>query len=275
MPAMLSWMTACVSDIEIKVPETKDTYIIEGWIEQGGFAHVLVSHSLPYNSTIGTADFFKLLVTDAQVTVRSDNREEKLLLVEDTMYAIIPVYRGYELRGEIGKSYTLEVRIGDQVFSSTDSMMEPIGPDSLWFIPEPLNDSLGYIHIRLPDPPAPGNFYRIFAKRLGIDIDYSGLSGSLLDDHLFNGKTINFPLIRFGSLAETPDKHFFRKGQRVVVKTGVITYRYFEFLSKVSNEMGKTLSPLSFQVPTITLMSGGALGGWGCYAITLDTLDIK
>jgi len=273
--AMLSILTACVSDIEIKVPETKDTYIIEGWIERGGFAHVLVSHSLPYNSTIGLADLFDLLVTDAQVTVKSDTGDEKLLLVQDTMYTILPVYRGYLIRGEPGKAYTLEVKIGDRVFTSTDTMLEPVGPDSLWFSAEPLNDSLGYIHMRLRDPPEPGNYYRILAKRLGIDIDYTSLSGNLLDDHLFNGKAINFPLIRFGPLAETPDKHFFRRGQRVVVKTGVITRRYFDFLSKVSNEMGKTLSPLSFQVPTITLMAGGALGGWGCYAITLDTVDIK
>lgn len=273
--AMLSILTACVSDIEIKVPETKDTYIIEGWIEQGGYAHVLVSHSLPYNSTIGLADLFDLLVTDAQVTVKSDKGDEKLQLVQDTMYTILPVYRGYLMRGETGKAYTLEVKIGDRVFTSTDTMLEPIGPDSLWFSHESRSDSLGYIHIRLKDPPEPGNYYRIFAKRLGIDVDFTGLSGALLDDHLFNGKAINFPLIRFGPLAETPDKHFFRRGQRVVVKTGVITSRYFDFLSKVSNEMGKTLSPLSFQVPAITLMTGGALGGWGCYAITLDTLDIK
>lgn len=272
---ILSVLAACVSDIEIKVPESEDNYIVEGWIEQGGFAHVLVSHSFPYNSTIGLADLFDLLVTDAQVTVKGEEGEERLLLVEDTMYAVIPVYRGYRIRGETGKAYTLEVKVSDHVFTCTDTLMEPIGPDSLWFSPEPLNDSLGYIHIRLEDPPSPGNYYRIFTKRLGIDTDYTGLSGSILDDHLFNGSTINFPLIRTGPSTETADKHFFRKGQRVVVKTCTITQRYFDFLSKVSNEIGQTLSPLSFQAPAVSLMSGGALGGWGCYASTLDTLEIQ
>jgi hypothetical protein len=271
---MLSFLTACISDIEVKVPQTDHKYIIEGWIEQGGFARVLVSHSLPYNSTVGLADLFELLVTDAQVTVTCNDITEKLLLVEDTMYTVLPVYRGYLIRGEPGKAYTLDVKIGDQVFTSTDTMLEPIGPDSLWFSPEALNDSLGYIHIRLQDPPEPGNYYRIFAKRVGIDTDYSGLSGSLWDDHIFNGTAIHFPLIRTGLTTASGDKHFFRKGQQVVVKTGVITSRYFDFLSKVSNEMGQTLSPLSFQVPAVTLMTGGALGGWGCYAITLDTIDI-
>ena len=116
---------------------------------------------------------------------------------------------------------------------------------------------------------------RITAKRIRIDDDYTGLSGSLLDDHLFNGASINFPLIRTGPTANTPDKHFFRKGQRVVVKTSVITLQYYNFLSNVSNEMGQTLSPLSFQVPALSLMSGGALGGWGCYASTTDTIEIR
>jgi hypothetical protein len=247
---------------------------VEGWIEQGGCARVLVSHSLPYNSTVGLADLFDLLVDEAEVTVKCGDTEERLQLVKDTMYAVLPVYRGYLIRGEIGKAYTLEVKIGEQLFTCTDTLLEPIGPDSLWFLPEARNDSLGYIHIRIPDPPTPGNYYRVFAKRLGLDDDYNGMTGSLMDDHIFNGTELHFPLIRSGPETDTGDKHFFRKGQRVVVKTGVVTSRYFEFLSKVSNELGQTLSPLSFQAPAVSLMSGGALGGWGCYAVTLDTLDI-
>jgi hypothetical protein len=213
---MLLFLTTCISDMEIRVPETDNKYIVEGWIEQGGYAHVLVSRSLPYNSTVGIADLFELLVTDAQVTVKCDSgAEEQLLLVEDTMYAVMPIYRGYRIRGETGKSYTLEVRIGDSLFTSSDTLLEPIGPDSLWFIPEPFNDSLGFIHIKLRDPPEPGNYYRIFTKRLGIDDDYTGLSGSLLDDHLFNVTAINFPLIRTGLTTGTADKQFFRRGQQI------------------------------------------------------------
>ncbi len=272
---MLFFLTACMSDIEIEVPDSEGTYIVEGWIERGGYAHVLVSRSIPYNSTIGITDLFDLLVQEARVVVKCDSTEERLRLVEDTMYAVMPIYRGYRIRGETGKAYTLEVTIGEQVFTCTDTLKVPIRPDSLWYLPEPVHDSLGYIHMRLKDPPEPGNRYRVFTKRLGIDVDYNGITGSMLDDRLFNGTEISFPLIRTGPTTETPDKHFFRLGQRVVVKTCVITPRYFDFLSKVSNEMGQTLSPLSFQVPTPSLMSGGALGGWGCYAVTLDTLEIR
>jgi hypothetical protein len=272
---LLQVLVACSSDIDIRVPETGDTYIIEGWIEQGGYARVLVSHSLPYNSTAGLADLFDLLVTDARVTVTCGDQQEILPVVKDTMYTVLPVYRGFQIRGETGKTYTLEVKIGDHTFTSTDTMLEPVGPDSVWFNPEALNDSLGYIHIRIPDPPKTGNCYRIFARRLGIDDDYKSLSGSLLDDHLFNGTAFHFPMIRTGPDTETGDKHFFRRGQRVVVKTGIVTPQYFNFLSKTSYELGQTLSPLSFQVPTVTLMTGGALGGWGCYAISLDTIDIR
>lgn len=269
------WLSACSSNIDITVPETDDTYIVEGWIEQGGFAKVMVSHSLPYNTSAGLADLFNLLISEARVTLKCGAESERLQLVQDTMYAVIPIYRGFIIKGETGKAYTVEVNIGDHLFTCTDTLKVPAGPDSLWFIPEPTNDSLGYIHIRLHDPPTPGNFYRIFAKRLGLDLDYSGMSGSLLDDRMFNGTTINFPLIRTGPETDTGDKHFFRRGQRVVVKTAVITSQYFNFLSKVSNEIGPTLSPLSFQVPAPSLMTGGALGGWGCYAVQYDTIDIR
>jgi hypothetical protein len=264
-----------MSDMEVDVPPSESEYVVEGWIEQGGGARVLVSHTLPYNRTIGLADLFDLLVTDARVTLTSGDEKEDLQLVEDTMYTVLPVYRGFSIKGKSGAAYSIEVQIGDRIFTCTDTLGDPIGPDSVWFNPEPLNDSLGYVHIRLKDPPGLGNYYRIFTKRVGIDDDYRPVAGSLLDDRLFDGSAIHFPLIRKGTDTEYGDGHFFRRGQTVVVKTGVLSASYFRFLSKLSDEMGQTLSPISFQLPSITLMTGGALGGWGCYAITLDTLHIR
>ncbi len=272
---MLVLMPACISDLDLNVPEGDDQIIVEGWIEQGGYAHVLVSHTKPYNSTAGLADLLDLIVTDAQVTVKCGDAAEKLLLVEDTMYAIVPVYRGFSIRGEPGRIYTLEVKVGDRLFTSTDTLPGPIGPDSVWFLPETAGDSLGFIHIRLEDPPRQGNYYRFFAKRLGIDLDYNGLSGALLDDHFFNGETIHFMLVRTGPTNTGADKYFFRKGQRVVVKTCTVTHGYYKFLSSVTNELGSTLSPLNFQAPATTTFTGGALGGWGCYSVSRDTINIR
>ncbi len=278
--AALLWMilagvTGCISDLEISPPETSQAYIVEGYIDLGGYPRVLVSRSLKFNSTIGTADLFDLLVTDAQVTVRSGNEEEVLSLVKDTMYAVIPVYRGFRIRGETGGVYSLEVKVGNRVFTSTDTLLAPIRPDSLWFEPEPGIPGSGLIHMRLSDPPEPGNFYRLVAKRLGIDDDYQNLSGNLLDDRLFSGKSINYPLIRTESSILNIEDAFFREGQTVVVKTCVLSKIRFNYLASVSDEIGTTLSPLNIQTRSISLIDGGAMGGWCCYGISLDTLHIK
>jgi len=272
---LLTSFGGCISDIDIQPTEKESLYVVEGWIEQGGYAHVLITHTVDNTSTIGLADLFELIVSDAQVTLRTDDEEELLLLVKDTMYTAIPIYRGFKIVGEIGKSYTLEVKIGDQLFTSTDNLLAPVRPDSLWFIPEPGKNGGGIIHVSLTDPPEYGNYYRLVAKRLGIDDDYSNLSGNILDDHLFNGKVINFPVIRSGASLQEMDDSFFYPGQTVVVKTCMLTVERLQYFLSVSNQLGSVLSPLSIQSRTITLMEGGALGGWSCFGVCTDTIKIE
>lgn len=267
--------SSCVSDIDIEGSDQDPLYVIEGWIEQDGFPHVLVTQTTPYNSIIGLADLFEVIVTDAQVTLRTDNEEEMLTQVRDTMYTVIPIYRGFRIKGEIGKAYTLEVRVGDHFFTSTDTMRSPVSPDSLWFIAEPGKEGGGVIHLSLTDPEEKGNYYRFVAKRLNKDDDYLNLSGNILDDHLFNGKTIHFPLIRSGSNIQDLEGGFFYPGQIVVVKTCMINADRFLYLSSVSNQVGSTLSPLSIQTRTSSLFEGGALGSWACFGVSLDTLIIE
>jgi len=191
------------------------------------------------------------------------------------MYTVLPIYRGYTLKGETGKAYTIEVKIGDLVFTSTDTLLAPVKLDSAWYCPEPNYPDQGLIHVGLTDPPEPGHCYRIFYKRLGLDTDYMSITGNMLDDRLFNGTSIEFFVIRTGFGISHPEDAFFRKGQTVLIKTCRISPRYFEFLNSVVTEVGVAISPLNMQSKAITLMEGGALGGWGCYGISVDTLFIK
>ncbi|MFA6126628.1 MAG: DUF4249 family protein [Bacteroidales bacterium] len=271
----MAGLPGCVSDIDIQPKDTEPVYVIEGWIEQGNFPRVLVSRSLPYSSTAGLADLFDLLVSDAEVTVTSGSEKEVLSLVKDTMYAELPIYRGFSIRGEIGKAYNVEVKIGDKVYTSTDTILKPVRPDSVWYKPEPQDRKLGIIHVSLTDPPEPGNFYRIFYKRLGLDMDYISIIGNMHDDQLFNGTQIDFLLNRTALGITRPEDVFFHEGETVVVKTCCISHRYFDFLTSMISESGITMSPLNIESRAISLFEGGALGGWGCYAIALDTVEIK
>jgi len=249
-------------------------YVVEGWIEQNNYPRVMVSRTYPYQTVAGLADLYDLLVSDAQVIVSSGNEREILSLVKDTMYTVLPIYRGYHLRGEIGKVYTLEVRIGNQIFTSTDTLLQPVNIDSAWFCPEPGLDHKGLIHASLTDPPEPGHCYRFLYKRLGMDDDYLGTMGTVLDDKLFNGTTIECILLRSGLSIDQPLDSYFSDNQTVVIKTVRISPRYFKFLTSVITEVGIALNPLNVQTHAITLMDGGALGGWGCFAVSLDTLVI-
>lgn len=268
-------LTSCVSDIDIQLPDQEPLYVVEGWMEQGGFPHVIISETMNFNSKHGIADLFELVITDAEVTLKTHQDEEKLKLVQDTMYTILPIYRGYRIRGEVGQAYTLEVKLYGKTYTSTDTIQPPVPIDSLWFIPEPGKNGKGNIHMSFQDPQAPGNFYRLVTKRLGKDLDYYNVSGNILGDHLFNGKKVQFPLVKTLSNVYDEENEFFGPGETVVVKICTLTAERYSFLVSISNQLGSTLSPISIQSKTISLMDGGALGGWSCFGVSTDTLRIQ
>jgi hypothetical protein len=274
-PIMLLFIAGCISDVELDIPDQEVKHVVEGWIEQDGFPRVIISETMNFNTSHGLADIFDLLITDAQVRIKTGDDEELLSIVQDTMYTVLPIYRGFRIKGEVGKEYTIEVRIDDHIYTSTDVIMPPVEIDSLWFIPEPGKNNRGNVHLSFTDPPQAGNFYRLVAKRVGLDDDFYNVSGNILGDFLFNGKKLQFPLVRSTSNVYDEDDEYFGPGETVVVKICMLTEQRYSYLSSVSSQLGTMLSPISIQSKTVSLMAGGALGGWCCFGVSTDTIRIK
>jgi hypothetical protein len=63
---------SCETPISLKIPEMKDTKIIEGWIENDRPATVIISKSLGYFSSVSVANILASIDTNAIVTVSDD-----------------------------------------------------------------------------------------------------------------------------------------------------------------------------------------------------------
>src|SRR5512139_2057454 len=79
-------LSGCEKDLELDLPVTPSKLVVEGWIENGRIAEILLSHSAPYFSSIDSNTLPSMAESHAKVTLRSGNEMEILTLSPNTAY---------------------------------------------------------------------------------------------------------------------------------------------------------------------------------------------
>lgn len=99
---------------------------MDGRIEQGRGATVMLSQSMPYREEYDEEAFREVVIKWAKVTIIHNDREEVLVgrRVED--YPTGYIYSGSDILGEVGESYTLRVEYSKRVWEATTTIVEPI-----------------------------------------------------------------------------------------------------------------------------------------------------
>lgn len=232
-------LSSCEKEIELIVPPAENKYVIEGNIEIGQPAFVLISQTRDYNQSINAESFNDFYLGGAQVSITNgtvtENLDEictgdlpiELLIQVAEVTGLSPILLssssicGYidldgSMLGVENNSYDLEVIIDDNLITASTTIPYIVELDSLWFgLAGKTNDSLGFAYARLTDPDTTGNAYRWFAKRINSypdwadyagqqkDLQYIAPLGSSYDDSFFNGLTFDFAYYR-GSLLGSP-----------------------------------------------------------------------
>ncbi len=232
---------SCEKEIDLVVPPADNKYVIEGNIEIGQPAFVLVSQTRNYNESVNAEQFNDFYLEGAVVEVSNGTTIEildeictgdlsiDLLFVVSEITGLSPILLSSadlcayidldgSMLGQENNTYDLKVSIDDTILTSTTTIPNSVELDSLWFSVAGDNgslDSLGYAYAKLTDPDTAGNAYRWFAKRINVypewadyagqqkDFQYIAPLGSSYDDSFFNGLTFEFAYYR-GSILGSP-----------------------------------------------------------------------
>ena len=278
---LFAMLAGCTKDITVDLPEANPKLVIEGGIEPGGIPWVIISKSVGYFDPVDSTTLANNIVTNATVIVSDGTTTDTLVLTFDPNYIIPLVYKGSNVIGQVGRTYTLSVTTPDgKSATSTTTIPTPLPLDSLWFLvePEPSNqDSLGFVWAHMSDPAGLGNGYRWFAKRLHKDDVFVPPFGSAFDDKFIDGKSFDFAYTR-GSLpgSSAPDdnnaeRNYFKLGDTIVVKFCSIGQKEVDFFRTYEIEVSNNGNP--FAAPGViksNIVNG--LGVWCGYGAALDTL---
>jgi len=280
---------ACEEEFIPDVPNTPPSLVVEGYIEGGerpAPPFVILTRSVPFFQEIDSEQFSQIFVRDATIRVREGDREvvlqevclseltpEQIALAEQLFgldlgnlgfdfcaYADL----SFQMLGEAGKTYELEVEADGQQLTATTTIPPAVRLDSLRFFPTPgePSDTLRELRIFFQEPGSRQNFYR-YQTQVNSEPLRSPFN-SVVDDRLINGKQVEVPLPK----AEPPEADFdpstfgfYRLGDTVLVKWMTIDQAHFDFWNTLEFNRANQ-GPFSNYTVIDNNIEGG-LGIWG------------
>jgi hypothetical protein len=257
---------ACEPDIDNNLPVPEKKVIVDGWIEQNNFAYVILTYNSPYFSNLDSASFRALVATRAKVTISDGQNYEILTLMKDTNYFPPYIYRGTELKGEIGKTYFLSVVDDKDTLYASTTIERPVNIDSIWFESNTPGDSMGVIKGIFSDNANEKNYYRTFTEIKNSNKLYIPTLVSNYDDKYFNGQKFTFTLERGPESYLKPlENIYFKKGDTIFVKISSVDEHSFRFWSSYQTEVLNSGNPFAASHNTIESNITGGLGIWCGY----------
>jgi hypothetical protein len=263
-------MASCEKELDLNFPEVPSKMVVEGWIENGQFAEVILSHSAPYFSSIDSSNITDFAETHAKVTLFTESESEVLTMKPNQNYFPPYVYKSSDLKGEAGSAYSIEIvyernRIRDTITAST-SIPEPVELDSVWFEKDPGMASKGRLWIRLSDDGSKTNYYRLLYKRKGKDEKYTAPNVSTFSDVMINGKTEQMGFLRgISSLISVEDENYFLESDTISVKFCTIDETQFNFWNVYQSKVIASANPLATSNNQLKSNISGGLGIWSGY----------
>jgi hypothetical protein len=295
--ALVSVLISCEKVIDVEVPDSASSIVIEGSIESGGFPLILITRSEAYFSPISTSAqaLANVLVDSARVFITVDGIETEIdkfclddlppelqELAEDILgFDSIPAglnicaWANPFLVGIEGKTYGLRVVHEGEEYKASTTIPHKVPLDSMWFKLQPPNEGQGFIWCTMDDPDTIGNSYRMYAERIGNDEGPIAVPGASFDDRFINGETFDFNFsrgTRFGVEEDEDSAFFFATGDLVAVKftTDLAVYDFWE---SADDAIAGGQNPFVTPTQIRSNFDNGARGVWAGYGVAWDTLE--
>ena len=283
----------CQREIDMELPEYQPKLVVEGTIENGSPAMVLLTRSIPYFAEINMEtlrDSVLITGSKARVFMTSETgqtEELRFQLSPDAPYYV--AFMGKNVIGQEETHYTLRVEYDGKTYTAETYIPKTFDLDSIGFdqSAEILNEEQATIRMQITDPADEENYYAFFCKvkcpTLQDRLWISGLPVAF-DDRTFNGLTFNYELTRLGystllygmmddSQQEAFGRRTFRPGDTVYVKRTQIDYHTYRYLLSAGSEAAMGSNPFTNPMPAVTNFdSDEVLGHWSGFAAKIDTL---
>lgn len=249
--------------------------VVEGWIEEGDFANVLLSSSIPVTDVIDSTNVLNHVIRSAKITI-SDGVTSEVLRVKNDKNRVPPfVYFGSTLKGEAGKEYSLKIEYLNRVITAVTKLPETVALKSAEYIKTNPSDTTGYVFVKFDDPPSQKNYYQLATRIEKEEPIFVPAFYGNLDDKNFKESSLSLQINRGVLLfPKTKFKPYFADGDLIHVKLRTQTKESQDFWNSWQNEIVNSQNPIYPANISLKSNINGGIGIWAGYgqsSITVET----
>ena len=258
----------CLGCEETEVKQVPPQLVVEGWIDSGGFPIVKLTTTVPVSKQAQSTDSFdRFLVRWAKVTVSDGTREVVLTGMPNRDYFPPYIYTTSEMRGEVGKTYTLKVDYQDFHAHAVTTIPKPVALSRISTEEIPLYPGWFKLRIDFKDDPATTDYYKVFVRLYGEKYDFHSTYFGTYNDRLLP--------IRASLLVENarqnvvnPTATFFKHYEIVNIKFCHIDSVSYDFWKSMDGYQSEGRNPLFNAMQNIRSNIQGGLGYWCGYGVS-------
>ncbi len=265
---LISSLLSCRPDLEYEVRGYTQKIIVEGYIASGEFAKVYLSLNIPLSKRVDSLTIIENVIRTAKVTISDGERSEILTSgFWDKTHYPPHVYKGFDIKGEEGKTYYLTVQYSGYTVTGQTTIPYKTNVTEFSSVPVAGKENLRILSMTLDIDPSKKNAFRVFTlkKKDGYFIETPFVYNSELS---LSGK--NTFVIRPKTTEKDPsfdEGSYFTVGDTVLVRLCTIdsvSTAFFKALTLFSSTTGVASS--SFVGEKDSLKSNISSPGFGIWS---------
>jgi len=268
---LLVLLLACSKEVEIEQPAYESKVAVDGWIEDGDFANVILTRSSPFLTDYDSASIRNTFLNYAKVTLITGNDDSEVLTLfrKDEFFPPF-IYKSTRLKGEPGETYQLKIEVGGEIITARTTIPKPPIVNNIQMIPA--SDTTVTIEAIIDDPAELENYYYNEIKAQGFDTRFHPCTQPLILDKTFNGQTTTFDIGRTNQsdplgihnidFKRNLPKREFAITDTIFVKISCLDKNAYQILNAIYLDHLSSDNPFSFVEKKTTTNIEGGIGRW-------------
>ncbi len=259
------FLLSCNKENDIEIVSYVPKIIVEGSIEKGDYASVLLSVSASMTGPKDTLSLLNNVIRSAKVTVWDDSTTETLVLQTNKNRLPPFEYRGSVLIGKEGKQYWLKIEYDGKEITSKTYIPPAVPLSKISFKRDNPTDTTGYIHIDFKN--TTDYYYQVATRVVSSEKVFTPCLYGNIDKNVYpKDKSVSIQINKgpmlFPKVSYTT---YFNAKSSILIKFSTFQKSGYKFWTSYQNEILNAQNPIFPANTSLNSNIDGGIGIWCGY----------